>query len=83
MTEEAKIILDELETMKRDIREMYLTIENETNRKIKMIAEGHLDLSRKPDDASEAENEKEMLLLKVIRLESELEKLKARIEEIA
>ena len=83
MTEEAKIILDELETMKRDIREMYLTIENETSRKIKMIAEGHLDLSRKPDDASGTENEKEMLLLKVNRLESELEKLKARIEEIA
>ena len=43
MTEEAKIILDELETMKRDIREMYLTIENGTTSKIKMIAGGHMD----------------------------------------
>lgn len=58
-------------------------LENETNRNIQMIAEGHLDLSRKLDDALKVENEKEMLLLRVNRLESELRKVRERIEEIA
>lgn len=41
--------------MSEDIQ---LTLENETNRNIKFIAEGHLDLSRKLDDALKVENEK-------------------------
>ncbi|MDE7433055.1 MAG: hypothetical protein K2N34_14235 [Lachnospiraceae bacterium] len=36
-----------LEPIKKDIRSIQLTLENETNRNIKIIAEGHLDLSRK------------------------------------
>ena len=34
-----------LAPIKRDIRSIQLTLENETNRNIKLIAEGHLDLS--------------------------------------
>lgn len=83
MTDETKMILDELKSLKRDVREIQLTLENETNRNIKIIAEGHLDLNRKLDEALKVENEKEMLLLRVNRLESELEKVKARIAEIA
>lgn len=47
MSEETGIILDKIEAMKREIREIQLTLENETNRNIKLIAEGHLDLNRK------------------------------------
>lgn len=39
------------EPLKRDIRSIRLTLENETNRNIKIIAESYLDLSRKLDDA--------------------------------
>ncbi len=60
-----------------------MTLENETNKEIRIIAEGHLDLSRKLDDALKVENEKEMLLLRVTRLENELRRLKQKIEEIA
>ena len=83
MTEETKLILDELRSLKTDVREIQLTLENETNRNIKIIAEGHLDLSRKLDDALKVENEKEMLLLRVTSLENEVRRLKRRIEEIA
>ena len=72
-----------LEPIKRDIRSIQLTLENETNRNIKIIAEGHLDLSRKLDGALRVDNEKEMLLIRVNTLENELRKIKERIEHIA
>ena len=72
-----------LEPIKRDIRSIQLTLENETNRNIKIIAEGHLDLSRKLDGALRVDNEKEMLLIRVNTLENDLRKIKERIEHIA
>ena len=83
MTEEIKIIIEKLEKMDNKITDIQLTIENETNRNIKIIAEGHFDLSRKLDEALKMENEKEMLMIRVNRLENELRRVKERIEEIA
>ena len=82
-SEDLKAIESMLEPIKRDIRSIQLTLENETNRNIKIIAEGHLDLSRKLDDALKVENEKEMLLIRVNTLENELRRVKERIESIA
>lgn len=83
MTEETKAIMDELQKLNRKITDIQLTLENETNRNIKIIAEGHLDLSSKLDDALKVENEREMLLLRVNHLENEIRRIKQRIEEIA
>lgn len=81
--EDVQTIESLLEPIKRDVRSIQLTLENETNRNIKIIAEGHLDLSRKLDEALKIENEKEMLLIRVNTLENELRKIKERIENIA
>ena len=83
MTEETKMIMDELAKLNAKITDIQLTLENVTNKNIQIIAEGHLDLSRKLDDALKVENEKEMLLIRVDRLENELRRVKERIEEIA
>ena len=83
MTEETKLILEELKKLNNKVTDIQLTLENETNRNIKIIAEGHLDLSRKLDEALKVDNEKEMLLIRVNRLENELRRLRARVEEIA
>ena len=83
MTEETKIILDEIKDMKHAIKDIQMTLENETNRNIRIIAEGHLDLGRKLDEAFKIENEKEMLLIRVNSLEAEVKRLKERIERIA
>ena len=69
--------------VKSQIQEIQLTLENDTNKRINIVAEGHLDLSRKLDDALKVENEKEMLLLRVTALESEVRLLKRKIEQIA
>ena len=81
--EDLQAINSLLEPIKKEIRSIQLTLENETNRNIKIIAEGHLDLSRKLDDALKVENEKEMLLIRVNILENELRQVKERIEHIA
>lgn len=83
MTEETKMILEEIKKVNDKVTDIQLTLENETNRNIKIIAEGHLDLSRKLDEALKVDSEKEMLLIRVNRLENELRRLKARVEEIA
>lgn len=81
--EDLKAIESLLDPIRRDIRSIQLTLENETNRNIKMIAEGHIDLSRRLDEVLKIDNEKEMLLIRVNSLENELRKVKERIESIA
>ena len=76
-------IWEEIKKLVNKVTEVQMTLENETNKEIRIIAEGHLDLSRKLDDALKVENEKEMLLLRVTHLENEVRRLKQRIEEIA
>ena len=72
-----------LDKVEAKVTEVQMTLENETNKEIRIIAEGHLDLSRKLDDSLKVENEKEMLLLRVNRLENAIRRIKQRIEEIA
>lgn len=82
ITDDTKMIMEELEKLNAKVTHIHLTLENETNRNIRIIAEGHLDLSRKPDDALKVENEKEMLLIRINYLESEIRKIKQKIIEI-
>lgn len=60
-----------------------LTLENETNKNINIIAEGHLNLSRKLDEALKVENEKKVLLIRINRLENGYRTLKEQVEAIA
>lgn len=68
----------DIQKMKNEIREISLTLENETNRNIKIIAEGHLDLSRKLDKALTVENEKEMALIRINMMENEIRRIKEK-----
>ena len=60
-----------------------LTLENETNKNINIVAEGYLNLSRKLDEALKVENEKEMLLIRVNRLENGYRTLQEQVESLA
>ena len=79
----AEIMAKTIEPLKSDVKKVQLTLENETNKKIGFIADGHLDLNRKLDEALRVEIEKEMLMIRVNSLENEVRRLKNRIEEIA
>lgn len=69
----------DIQNLKSETREISLTLENETNRNIKIIAEGHLDLSRKLDKALTVENEKEMALIRINMMENELRRIKEKL----
>lgn len=57
MSDETKSIMEKLEKLDAKTTSIQLTLENETNRNIQIIAEGHLDLGRKLNDALKIENE--------------------------
>lgn len=80
------IYLD-MQDMKTDIRDLKsrvsgieMTLENETNRNIRIIAEGHADLCRKLDEALKVENEKELLLVRMNIMENDIRKIKDKLE---
>ncbi len=69
----------DIQILKQKTSSLEVSLETETNRDIRIIAEGRLDLARKLDETLKAENEKEILLLRVSHLESELRKLKEKL----
>ena len=79
MRSEIGSMREEMGGVKQRLTRIETTLENETNRGIRIIAEGHLDLSRKLDDALKVDNEKELLLLRVTHLENEVHTIKERM----
>jgi len=86
MKGDMQVMKEDIKALQRDVAELNhrttnleLTLENETNRNIRLIAEGHLDLNRKLDDALKIENEKEMFSIRVNILENEVRKIKDQI----
>ena len=80
----------DVSTLKTDVDDLKLraalietTLENETNRNIRIIAEGHTDLSRKLDHVLQMESEKEMFLIRFNVMESEVQKIKQHLDSIA
>lgn len=80
MISEMTDIKTKITEIENEVKDIYLTLENETNHNIKLIAEGHLDLHRKLDNAMKFEKERELLLIRVNILESDLRKVKTRLE---
>lgn len=64
--------------LKKDIARIDLKLENEIARDIRIIAEGHLDLSRTLHDAIKKTAEYEMLSIRVSGLESKVAKLERK-----
>ena len=74
---------ERFDKLENDVTGIKLTLENEIRQNIMHVAEGHLDLYRKLDDAQKIDNEKEMIAIRVNILETELRKVKERLEQIA
>lgn len=72
--------LEKLDKIENDITDIKLTLENEIRVNIQRVAEGHLDLSRNLHEALKIDNEKEMLAIRVSVLETELRRIKTKLE---
>ncbi|MDE7274195.1 MAG: hypothetical protein K2N95_14250 [Lachnospiraceae bacterium] len=73
----------DLQEVKQKVTNIDLTLENEIRVNIRRVAEGHLDISRNLHDALKIDNEKEMIVIRVNILESELRRIKERLDQIA
>lgn len=82
--QEMKTDMQDIKTDIRDLKSrvssIEMTLENETNRNIRIIAEGHADLSRKLDEALKVESEKELLLVRTNIMENDIRKIKDKLE---
>ena len=78
-----ELLIKEVIEVKTKVNGIELHLENVTDKNIQTVAEGHLDLSRKLDDALKVENEKELLIIRVRILEEELQKVKECLNQIA
>ena len=65
------------------LKNIELTLENEITPNIMRVAEAHLDLSRKLDEALKIDREKEMMVLKINILDGEVRRLKERVDCLA
>lgn len=74
---------NDLQEVKQKVTNIDLTLENEIRVNIRRVAEGHLDISRNLHDALKIDSEKEMLVIRVNILESELRRMKERLDQIA
>ena len=73
---------EQLNRVEDNVTGIKLHLENVTDKNIQIIAENHVDLSRKLDEALKIENEKELLLIRLNYLEGEIESVKRRISEL-
>ncbi len=86
-SEKLDLILSEMQDLRQrttnietSVTDIKLTLENEIRVNIQRVAEGHLDLSRNLHEALKIDNEKEMLAIRVSVLETELRRIKAKLE---
>ena len=79
LKEDVSGLKEDVSGLKEKTSSIQMTLENETNRNIKIIAEGHLDLSRNLHDALKVNNEKEMLIIRVNSLEDDVRRIKEKL----
>lgn len=76
LKEDVQTLKEDVQTLKDRVTNMEITLENETNRNIQLIEEGHLNLARKLDEALKELQPNIMYHLKVNHLDGEVTKMK-------
>ena len=83
LKEDVQTLKGDVQTLKEDVQmlkdrvtNIEITLENETNRNIQLVAEGHLNLDRKLDEALKELHPNTMYHLKVNHLDGEVTKMK-------
>lgn len=83
LKEEVSELKTDVHFLNKKISGIEVTLENETNKNIRLIAEEHTDLNRKLDESLLVNTEKELVLVRITHLENEVRQLKERINQIA
>lgn len=78
MKVEIQSINKTLDQHTNDIRNLQLTLENVTNKNISIIAENHIELNRKLNEALKVREEEEKLYMRMNIVENDVRKLKEK-----
>ena len=76
LKEDVQTLKEDVQTLKDRVTNIEIALENETNRNIQLIAEGHLNLARKLDEALKELQPNIMYHLRVNHLDGEVTKMK-------
>ncbi len=83
---ELKVVKEDVHNLKENVQKLdqrmtilEMMVENVTNKNIQRVAEGHLDLNRKLDEALRLDAEREMIALRINVLEGDVKMLKEKI----
>ena len=76
LKEDVQVLKEDVQSVKERVTLFEITLENETNRNIQLIAEGHMNLDRKLDEALKEFHPNTMYHLKVNHLDGEVTKMK-------
>lgn len=76
MEAEMSIMKTKMDTMAVGLSQTQFIMENELNRNIRLVAEGHLDLSRKLDEAIKVSETDVLYHMKVNSVDSEIRRIK-------
>ncbi|XBX07085.1 hypothetical protein QMP26_02475 [Enterocloster clostridioformis] len=76
LNEDVQTLKEDVQSLKERVTNIEITLENETNRNIQLVAEGHLNLDRKLDEALKELHPNTMYHLKVNHLDGEVTKMK-------
>ena len=79
LKEDVSVLKFEMFEVKQTVQKMDTTIEQELLPKIKLVAENHLDLSRKLSDVLALKQEQEVLSVKNLALEMRVDKIEKKI----
>jgi len=78
-SEKLDLILTKVTEIDQRLKKVEITLENKTNENIQVIAEGHMILDRKLDEALKTLHPNTMYHLKVNHLDGEVKKIKEAI----
>lgn len=83
MKSDIKVLKNDVKRLDDKIAGINVHLETVTDRNITFIAEGHLDLSRKLDEALKSEQLKELYFIRTNMIDDEVRKIKERLAETA
>ena len=79
MKAEVQSLQTDTDKLQRAVLDISVHLESITDRGIRIVAEGHTDLSRKLDASLKVENERELFLVRLNYLESEVNQIKKKL----
>ena len=79
LEEDVAVLKEDAANLKEDVESLKLTQENELRKNIMTIADGHMDLNRKLDEALKVSQERERTILRVTVLENDMRIVKNQL----